>query len=623
MAMVIFLTIPLITHAQTVTIVGATNHNPGAVSFDIDFAGFAGNGGSVYLQIEYDSDLLKYTGFNSTQDFSINPNFEKSVIAMSWAAGDPAGVNLNGTFLSLNFTYYGGFPNTLMFIESKCEIAGANLLPITGITYVNGSITPNLLNPNGIAKLGIVDAIAGGDAAIPLELTNVDGFDEVESITFRIGYDTEKLVYSGISDNLALGFTAGEEDGVITLAYNGVSPLNFPFSDPVVDLNFNYLGGGIAEVVFLSGSYATDTDGTILVTLFENGQVNPSVGSGTLTIQSIIAEPGEVEIEITAAGIPSIPAAGVIEIRIAHDGSLVYKEFSSGAFPNGWTSSPEPGYLTFIYTNNSGFTIGAGELLTLIFDYSGGIANITFEAGTYLKDTDGNPIPVGLENGLVTPSIYVNTKVYLQGPWNGTNMNTTLLTDGFLPLGQPYNVAPWNYGGGENVASMPAGVVDWILLELRSDETTMVAQRAGFLLSDGRVMDLDGVSPLAFDNVQPDEYYIVIKHRNHLAIMSATAQPLSGGSVLYDFTSAVTQSYDAGYSTLPLADLSDGNWGMLAGDGDGSGDIDSYDVTYVWLPDRLKIGYFAGDFNLDTEVDSFDVSYLWLPNRLKITHVPN
>jgi hypothetical protein len=595
-------------------------------------SGFPSNGGAVSLKIEYDDNLLEYIDYTSAQSFLINPNYlGNSVIALSWS-NFAGGANLNGTFITLNFTYNGGFSNTLMFIENVCEIANVSGVPFTGVTYVNGSITPDLVTPpDGTATLGSVLAIAGGDAVVPLTITDDGGFSGIAaSTTLRIGYDTEKLVYSGVSDN-SLGFAAGESDGVITLVYNGATPLAFPLTSPVLNLNFDYLGGGVAAVDFLSGSVVTNAAGTtILVTRFEDGQVDVDVpaGSGTLTIDGITAEPGEVAIEITAAGILAVPAAGVLEMRIAYDANLVYKSFSSATFPSGWTSSQTPGYLTFSLTNPSGFTIADGEVLTLRFDYSGGLANIKFKPGTLLKDTDSDPIPLGLIDGYVTPLVSVSTKVFLQGPWNGTSMNTSLLDISVIPLAQPYNTTPWFYAGGETVAAIPAGVVDWILVELRTGtaSATMVARRAAFVLADGSVTDLDGISPVAFgDGLLAGNYYIVIKHRNHLAIMSAAAQPLSDASVLYDFTSSQSQSYfDVSIGLPQVKDLGGGSWGMIGGDGDADGKIFVSDIFGVYMPQaNSTIGYYSGDFDMNTNVFVGDIFGIYWPNANLLTHVPN
>ncbi|MEM9990359.1 MAG: GEVED domain-containing protein, partial [Bacteroidota bacterium] len=112
----------------------------------------------------------------------------------------------------------------------------------------------------------------------------------------------------------------------------------------------------------------------------------------------------------------------------------------------------------------------------------------------------------------------ISPKVYLQGAYNGTDMEATLRTNNVLPLNQPYGTA--GYTGTENVSSIPTNIVDWVLVQLRNPMTNIVAERAAFLRRDGVVVDLDGTSPVSFPNVMAGDYYIAIKHRNHLGIMT-------------------------------------------------------------------------------------------------------
>ncbi len=83
----------------------------------------------------------------------------------------------------------------------------------------------------------------------------------------------------------------------------------------------------------------------------------------------------------------------------------------------------------------------------------------------------------GTEGGIFRSIPSANIKVFLQGPYSSGTMSTALRDNGFVPLAQPYNIAPFNYNGTEAVDTVPAGIVDWVLLELRSDLTTQVSQK--------------------------------------------------------------------------------------------------------------------------------------------------
>ncbi|HRP92387.1 MAG TPA: integrin alpha, partial [Ignavibacteriaceae bacterium] len=167
----------------------------------------------------------------------------------------------------------------------------------------------------------------------------------------------------------------------------------------------------------------------------------------------------------------------------------------------------------------------------------------------------------------IEATLSANIKVFLQGPYSSGSMSTTLNSSGYIPLVQPYNTAPWNYNGGETVASIPAGVVDWVLLELRSDLTTQVARRGAFVKSDGSLTDIDGVSLVDFPGVAQGNYYLVIYHRNHLPIMTANTVELSKSPTLYDLTTASTQAY----GTDPMKDLGGGIYGLYSCDTNISG----------------------------------------------------
>ncbi|RMI09326.1 MAG: hypothetical protein D6681_07215, partial [Calditrichaeota bacterium] len=210
----------------------------------------------------------------------------------------------------------------------------------------------------------------------------------------------------------------------------------------------------------------------------------------------------------------------------------------------------------------------------------------------------------------------VRLKVYLQGPYDALagQMTTYLSDNNLLPLTQPYNQAPWNYPGTESVTAIPAGVTDWVLVELRSglSATPVVGRRAAFLRNDGKVVDLDGASPVSF-NLAAGDYYLVLYHRNHLAIMSATPQPVHKSSDLYDFTTAQTRAY----GTNPMREVAPGVFALRSGDGDGDGDVDAADKNLIWRPNNGTTWSYSkrADFNLDGGIDALDLNLMWRPNN--------
>lgn len=214
-------------------------------------------------------------------------------------------------------------------------------------------------------------------------------------------------------------------------------------------------------------------------------------------------------------------------------------------------------------------------------------------------------------------NLLFNGKVYLQGAYENLLMRTTLSKSKLLPLKQPYTSEPWNYNGNESVASVPSDAVDWLLLELRTDvsKTTVVSQRAAFLLSNGNIVDIDGVSPVSFHDAAPGDYFVVIHHRNHLNIMSSVKLTLSESLSTYDFSSSPVSCFGG-----DLANLGNGIYGMYSGDGDRNGVVNVLDYGTVgnFL---FKTGYYYGDLDLNGIVNVLDYGKT-NQNLLKITNVP-
>ncbi|MEE9431275.1 MAG: NosD domain-containing protein [Melioribacteraceae bacterium] len=129
-------------------------------------------------------------------------------------------------------------------------------------------------------------------------------------------------------------------------------------------------------------------------------------------------------------------------------------------------------------------------------------------------DTRGTPPFIGADE---PQTIDVSLKVMLEGPYNSSAMNASLT----LPTVSPY-------GDGKSVNSIPVvtsnEVVDWVMVELRdeNDSSIILETQSAFILKDGTIVDTDGSSPLSF--IEPNgNYFVSVKHRNHLGIMSGSA----------------------------------------------------------------------------------------------------
>ena len=258
----------------------------------------------------------------------------------------------------------------------------------------------------------------------------------------------------------------------------------------------------------------------------------------------------------------------------------------------------------------------------------GELATETFSNGSIIL-TQGfqQPIIISIQG------IDLDLMVYLEGPYipaSGGIMSQDLNTAGYIPLTQPYNpslpyydiVNPadlkWLYNGTENVASIPAGVVDWVLVQLRdassaatATSATILDTKAAFLKDDGTIVGLDGISPLFFDVSYSLNLYAVVFHRNHLAIISATGLTETGGVYAYNFSTSETQVH-GGANGHKLIDS--GIWGMISADGNGNGLIQNTDETAVWKTDLGTSGYKGGDFNMNGLTQNTDETNYWKVN---------
>jgi hypothetical protein len=237
---------------------------------------------------------------------------------------------------------------------------------------------------------------------------------------------------------------------------------------------------------------------------------------------------------------------------------------------------------------------------------------------------DSSEMSVYDRAGLYT--ITANIKVFLEGPYNGSGMTTTLNANNFIPLNSnaAYSTDVYSYTAS-TVDSIPnSDIVDWVLVELRETASgTEVGTRAAFLKNDGTIVDTDGSSPVTFTGLSDGDYYVVVRHRNHLAIMSASAIPLSGNSAEYDFTSSQSQAYTTGID--PMVALAGSVYGMIAADASRDGSINATDLNTFWIPQNgtpYDYQTKTADFNLDATINATDLNLYWIPSNGKATQVP-
>jgi hypothetical protein len=207
------------------------------------------------------------------------------------------------------------------------------------------------------------------------------------------------------------------------------------------------------------------------------------------------------------------------------------------------------------------------------------------EIAIYRDALDVNAIRYDYEKGLAGKGycelfVLLTLKIFLEGPYiaTGDSMSTTLNTYNYIPLTSPYSQDP------RTVDSIPTGVVDWVLVQLKSNATdTAIISKSVFLNKNGYLVADDGIITNIVLTVAPGNYYIIIKHRNHLAVMSSNTVLFSSPPVIttFNFTTSIGQFY----GTDGGKELEQGVWGVYAGDANGDGIIKYSDIDN----DRLQI----------------------------------
>ncbi len=269
--------------------------------------------------------------------------------------------------------------------------------------------------------------------------------------------------------------------------------------------------------------------------------------------------------------------------------------------------------------------------------WNGSVWSLTGGNQNVAANTVGTNIP-GTSGELygMNKFILASGKVFLHGPFNNTTglMNDGLRSLGQVPASDPYRVAPYNYphaANGNATTETVAGsvlavqgntennVVDWVLVELMNTATPAVVlqSRSVLITRNGSVVDIDGMSPVYFKNVDAGSYNISVRHRNHVGAMTPSALSLGLGTpTIENFTATATSAYVnpalVGYGPMrEMTRVANTNvWGLYSSDGNfnkrtqltGSPAQNDYSLLLANL--TLTTGYHQRDYNMDGTVRS-------------------
>jgi len=472
-------------------------------------------------------------------------------------------------------------------------------------------------------------------------LTISENLSAIGNQTFRNNQLTTVTIPANIN---SLGANCFRDNPLTEVIVLNTAPPTLSNNDPFVNIR-----GNIALTVPATTEleYLTN-DWTGFATI--NGQ-DPSffnefeVGNITYKINKL--SPNEVEtVDTSLTGALTIPST-------VNDGTQDYTITSIG------NSSFRNKQLTSVTISNNITNIGidafrGNQLTSVVIP-----ASVTNIGGSAFRDT---PLTTAIVEGFTPPAINTNTftnrsnidvfvqsgtiqphtdagwtdfksitgafkalalKVYLQGAsLNPNSGEETLMRDdlriaNLIPTTSPYadtatvNASVFSVTGDD-------AIVDWIFVELRdaSNNMTIIESSSALLQRDGDIVITDGVSPFTFTS-QPNNYFIAIKHRNHLGIMLANAKSLSSTITIIDFADA-NNAITFGSNAQTIAGMPTDTVGMWTGNVNGD-TIVQYSGTDPDAPAILSLvlndagnflnfstfivnGYNTNDVNMDGKV---------------------
>jgi hypothetical protein len=247
-----------------------------------------------------------------------------------------------------------------------------------------------------------------------------------------------------------------------------------------------------------------------------------------------------------------------------------------------------------------------------------GTTHIRTSASDTANGTAFQTTPMTLTSAAAAPPA-LTLRALLQGTYVKSTglMRDSLRVNAFIPTAQPY--ASFGHLGNEMTTSTLLNTtganapVDWVLVELRdkANPTTRLASKAALIQADGDVVEAaTGSTTLSFAGVTAGNYYVALRHRNHLGLMSAAPVSLSATPAAVDFSQASTAVYGADVRVaqgavllLPTGDVNHDNKLIADGPDNDRNTVLGTVVSHASNPGahtnfQLQ-GYLPSDLNLD------------------------
>ena len=169
-------------------------------------------------------------------------------------------------------------------------------------------------------------------------------------------------------------------------------------------------------------------------------------------------------------------------------------------------------------------------------------------------------------------------KLLLQGLYSGSGL-----------------MLPAQSATGNQFAAGTADVVSVSLHEAANFSTTVFTQ-------NNVPIALNGQLQVNVPDMYSGTYYLHLKHRNSIGVVSALPVSMAGNPIIYDFTDAASKAF--GNNQLDV----DGFFALYGGDANQDGSVDALDLIAIDnASNSFATGYFGFDVNGDGAADALDL----------------
>jgi len=437
------------------------------------------------------------------------------------------------------------------------------------------------------------------------------GFTDIGSCNLLLVYDPSIVLATSVTAGSQLGGYLNfnvSDPGFISLGWYTYPGCTVPDNTLLFTLSFLRVSPGTTAIsfsdngyscIYYSGSWAPLNDSPASSFYIPGSLTVLSTDAPLTAAPNLAACPGsDVSVPVTVSNFSHI---GSVTLQLQYDPSVLVFQTATGnaLFPGLSVDGSVAGVISVTGTapaTGSGVTLPSdAELVTVHFTYLGGSTSLSWiDNGpscsytgpppglTILNDT---PQDLYYLNGSVVPEAagvcdkQVHIRLYVQGLYqSGGHMS------------QAFNESGPNFG---------SGIADQVTVELHD----AADYNATVLTLQNLALGTDGIVNFSIPAVYNGFYYLTIRHRNSIPVVSATAISFSGSTIIYEFASSALQTY--GDNMIQMAD---GIWALYTGDVNQDGLIDSSDL--IMVDNDVSVfatGYLPGDCNGDGLIDSSDM----------------